>query len=274
DFKVTVTIPQIGDKKKLIEMSLRNVMYYRHEKAEKDAIAASGSTNKKDRVLIKLKQDLQLKDLPRRIECFDNSNIQGTNPVSAMVCFIDGQPSTKNYRHFIPTTVDGPDDFATMREVVARRYKRVLEEKSDLPNLIIIDGGKGQLSSACEALKSVGLYGQVPIIGIAKRLEEIYFPEDTLPLYIDKKSESLKLIQRCRDEAHRFGITHHRNKRSKNFLVSSLESVPGIGKNTATKILNHFKGIANIKNASDEELIELLGKDKTRRIREFLEHES
>ncbi|MBK9933930.1 MAG: excinuclease ABC subunit C [Cytophagaceae bacterium] len=274
DLKVQVTIPQIGDKKKLMEMSLRNVMYYRHEKAEREAIEASGATNKRDRVLIKLKQDLNLKTLPRRIECFDNSNIQGTNPVSAMVCFINGQPSTRDYRHFIPKTVVGPDDFATMNEVVGRRYARLLEEKAEMPDLIVIDGGKGQLSAACDALKSLGLYGQIPIIGIAKRLEEIYFPEDTLPVYIDKKSESLKLIQRARDEAHRFGITHHRNRRSKNFLISSLESAQGIGKTTATKVLNHFKSIGNIKKATDEELIEVLGKDKARRIKEFLEKES
>jgi len=274
DLKVSVTIPQIGDKKKLIEMSLRNVMYYRHEKAERDAIAQSGATNRRDRVLIKLKQDLQLTDLPRRIECFDNSNIQGTNPVAAMVCFINGQPSPRDYRHYIPRTVEGPDDFATMREVVERRYARVLQEEDELPNLIVIDGGKGQLSAACDALKAVGLYGKVPIIGIAKRLEEIYFPEDSLPIYIDKKSESLKLIQRCRDEAHRFGITHHRNRRSKNFLISSLESAPGIGKNTATKVLQHFKTISHIKQAPDEELIELVGKDKARRIRAFLETDS
>ena len=274
DFKVTVTVPQIGDKKKLIEMSLRNVMYFRHEKAERDAIAQSGATNRRDRVLIKLKQDLQLPTLPRHIECFDNSNIQGTNPVSAMVCFINGQPSPRDYRHYIPRTVIGPDDFATMREVVERRYARLLEEKADLPDLIIIDGGKGQLSASCEALKAVGLYGKVPIIGIAKRLEEIYFPEDTLPIYIDKKSESLKLIQRCRDEAHRFGITHHRNRRSQNFLISSLESAPGIGKTTATKVLNHFKTISSIKSAPEDELIFLVGKDKARRIQEFLATES
>ena len=274
DFKVTVTVPQIGDKKKLIEMSLRNVMYFRHEKAERDAIAQSGATNRRDRVLIKLKQDLQLPTLPRHIECFDNSNIQGTNPVSAMVCFINGQPSPRDYRHYIPRTVIGPDDFATMREVVERRYARLLEEKADLPDLIIIDGGKGQLSASCEALKAVGLYGKVPIIGIAKRLEEIYFPEDTLPIYIDKKSESLKLIQRCRDEAHRFGITHHRNRRSQNFLISSLESAPGIGKTTATKVLNHFKTISSIKSAPEDELISLVGKDKARRIQEFLVTES
>ncbi|KPM49421.1 excinuclease ABC subunit UvrC [Jiulongibacter sediminis] len=270
DLKAQVVVPKIGDKKKLIEMSLRNIMYYRHEKAERDAIAKSGATNKRDRVLIKLKQDLQLKELPRHIECFDNSNIQGTNPVSAMVLFRNGQPSKKEYRHYIPRTVTGPDDFGTMKEVVFRRYKRLLEEKEDLPDLIVIDGGKGQLSASVEALKELDLYGKIPIIGIAKRLEEIYFPEDTLPLYIDKKSESLKLIQRARDEAHRFGITHHRNRRSKGFLISSLEGIPGIGKPTATKILKHFKTIQNIRNASDDELIEILGKHKTKKIRDFL----
>ncbi len=270
DLKAQVVVPKIGDKKKLIEMSLRNIMYYRHEKAERDAIAKSGATNKRDRVLIKLKQDLQLKELPRHIECFDNSNIQGTNPVSAMVLFRNGQPSKKEYRHYIPRTVTGPDDFGTMKEVVFRRYKRLLEEKEDLPDLIVIDGGKGQLSASVEALKELDLYGKIPIIGIAKRLEEIYFPEDTLPLYIDKKSESLKLIQRARDEAHRFGITHHRNRRSKGFLISSLEGIPGIGKPTATKILKHFKTIQNIRNASDDELIEVLGKHKTKKIRDFL----
>lgn len=274
DFKAKIIIPQAGDKLKLVEMSLRNVTFYRHEKAEREVIAKTGNNNKRDRVLIKLKQDLRLSEIPRHIECFDNSNIQGTNPVSAMVCFINGQPSPKNYRHYIPKTVVGPDDFATMREVVGRRYARLLENGNPLPDLIIIDGGKGQLSAACDALKQLGIYGKVPIIGIAKRLEEIYFPEDTLPIYIDKKSESLKLIQRCRDEAHRFGITHHRNRRSKNFLISSLESAPGIGKTTATKVLSHFKTIGNIKVASDEELISVLGKDKARRIREFLESES
>lgn len=274
DMKAEINVPQIGDKKKLVDMSAKNVMYFRREKAEREAIAASGATNKRDRVLVTLKQDLQLKALPRHIECFDNSNIQGTNPVSAMVCFKNGQPSPRDYRHFIPKTVIGPNDFATMKEVVGRRYARLLEENAQLPDLIIIDGGKGQLSAACEALKELNLYGQIPIIGIAKRLEEIYFPEDNLPLYIDKKSESLKLIQRCRDEAHRFGITHHRDRRSRSFLISSLESAQGIGKLTATKLLKHFKTITNIKNATEEELIALVGKDKTHRIREFLEKES
>ncbi|MES2794385.1 MAG: excinuclease ABC subunit UvrC, partial [Bacteroidota bacterium] len=217
DLGIENTIPQIGDKKKLVELAMKNVLFFKKEKMDQKANELSAG-NSKMRVLIKLKNDLSLKTVPRHIECFDNSNIQGTNPVSAMVCFKDGQPSKKDYRHYIPKTVIGPDDFATMTEVVTRRYIRLLEEKSPLPDLIIIDGGKGQLSAASDALKSIGLYGKIPLIGIAKRLEEIYVPEDSIPVYIDKKSESLKLIQRLRDEAHRFGITHHRNRRSKGFL--------------------------------------------------------
>lgn len=264
------TIPQIGDKKKLLEMSLKNVLYFRKEKADRQASEESGG-DRKMRILLTLKNDLQLKSLPRHIECFDNSNIQGTNPVSAMVCFKDGLPSKKDYRHFTPKTVIGPNDFATMNEVVSRRYKRLLEEDQDLPDLIIIDGGKGQLSAAGDALKSLGLYGKIPIIGIAKRLEEIYFPEDSIPLYIDKKSESLKLIQRLRDEAHRFGITNHRDKRSKNFIVSQLESIEGIGKTTATKLLKHFNTVKNIYDAPIEELEKVLGKARALRLKEQLQ---
>lgn len=255
------TIPQLGDKKKLLEMSLKNVLYFRKEKADRKASEESGGDRKK-RILLTLKNDLQLKSLPIHIECFDNSNLQGTNPVSAMVCFKNAVPSKKDYRTFTPKTVEGPNDFATMKEVIGRRYKRLLDEEEDLPQLIIVDGGKGQLSSACEALKELNLYGQIPIIGIAKRLEEIYFPEDSLPIYIDKKSESLKLIQQLRDEAHRFGITAHRNKRSKNFLISELEEMEGIGKITAQKLLKHFKSMKGIKDASLEELQEVLGKVK------------
>ena len=227
--------------------------------------------NKKLRVLITLKNDLALKTVPRHIECFDNSNIQGTNPVSAMVCFKDGLPSKKDYRHYIPKTVIGPDDFATMNEVVKRRYARVLEEKLPMPDLIIVDGGKGQLSAAIDALKSLGLYGKVPIIGIAKRLEEIYMPEDSIPVYIDKKSESLKLIQRLRDEAHRFGITHHRDRRSKSFLVSGLESIDGIGRITVEKLLKHFKSFKNLQEANREEVEEIVGKDRTDKLVNYFE---
>ncbi|WP_234735490.1 excinuclease ABC subunit UvrC [Tellurirhabdus bombi] len=269
DLKAEITVPQIGDKKKLLDMSMKNVLYFRRERAERAAAEATASASKKDRVLIRLKQDLQLKSLPSRIECFDNSNIQGTNPVSAMVCFIDGKPSPKNYRHFSIKTVIGPNDFASMHEVVTRRYMRVLDEQTGLPDLIVIDGGKGQLSAACEALKALDLYGKVPIIGIAKRLEEIYFPEDSLPLYIDKKSESLKLIQRIRDEAHRFAITYHRDKRSRNSLISELENVEGIGKKTAAKLLKYFKGVKKIREATIEDIATVVGNDKAQKIKQY-----
>ncbi|MFY9159219.1 excinuclease ABC subunit UvrC [Aquirufa ecclesiirivi] len=254
-------IPQMGDKRKLLDMSLKNVLYFRKEKADRKAAEESGG-DRKMRILLTLKNDLHLSKLPQRIECFDNSNLQGTNPVSAMVCFLQGVPAKKEYRLFTPRTVEGPNDFATMTEVVGRRYSRLLEEEAELPDLIIIDGGKGQLSAACDALKAIGIYGQIPIIGIAKRLEEIYFPEDSLPLYIDKKSESLKLIQQLRDEAHRFGITAHRNKRSKHFIVSQLEELNGIGKLTAQKLLKKFGTIKQINEAPMEELEKVLGKMK------------
>ncbi|GAB4055685.1 excinuclease ABC subunit UvrC [Spirosoma litoris] len=271
DLKAEVTVPQIGDKKKLLDMSLKNVLYFRRERQERAAAEATASASKKDRVLIRLKQDLQLKTLPNRIECFDNSNIQGTNPVSAMVCFIGGKPANREYRHFSIQTVVGPNDFASMYEVVTRRYTRVLTEGTDMPDLIVIDGGKGQLSAACDALKALDLYGKVPIIGIAKRLEEIYFPEDNLPLYIDKKSESLKLIQRIRDEAHRFAITYHRDKRSRNSLISELENVEGVGKKTAAKLLKHFKGVTKIREASFDEVAEVVGKDRATKLKEYFD---
>lgn len=271
DLKAEITIPQIGDKRKLMDMSLKNVLYFRRERQDRAAAEATASASKKDRVLIKLKQDLQLKSLPTRIETFDNSNIQGTNPVAAMVCFIDGKPAPKQYRHFSIKTVIGPNDFASMFEIVTRRYTRVLEEETGLPDLIIIDGGKGQLSAACDALKALNLYGQVPIVGIAKRLEEIYFPEDNLPLYIDKRSESLKLIQRCRDEAHRFAITYHRDKRSRNSLISELENVDGIGKKTAAKLLKHFKGVTKIRDAEFDDVASVVGQDKALKIKKYFE---
>lgn len=271
DLKAEITVPQIGDKKKLLEMSLKNVLYFRRERQDRAAAEATATTSKKDRVLIRLKQDLQLKTLPKRIECFDNSNIQGTNPVSAMVCFIDGKPANREYRHFSIKTVIGPNDFASMYEVVTRRYSRVLEEATGLPDLIVIDGGKGQLSAACDALKALDLYGKVPIIGIAKRLEEIYFPEDSLPLYIDKKSESLKLIQRIRDEAHRFAITYHRDKRSRNSLISELENIEGIGKKTAARLLTYFKGVKKIREAPIEQVAEVVGEDKAKKVKAYFE---
>jgi excinuclease ABC subunit C len=260
------TIPQMGDKKKLLDMSLKNVLYFRKEKADRKAAEESGG-DRKMRVMLTLKNDLRLTQLPKRIECFDNSNLQGTNPVSAMVCFIQATAAKKEYRLFTPRTVEGPDDFATMHEVITRRYTRLLEEEAELPDLIIVDGGKGQLSAACDALKAIGLYGKIPIIGIAKRLEEIYFPEDSLPVNIDKKSESLKLIQQLRDEAHRFGITAHRNRRSKNFLVSQLEELEGIGKLTAQKLLKHFGTIRQMYEAPMDELEKVVGKAKAPMLR-------
>lgn len=271
ELKLELVIPQIGDKKKLLDMSMKNVMYFRREKAERREVENSASSSKKDRVLIKLKADLQLKTLPRHIECFDNSNIQGTNPVASMVCFKEGKASKKDYRHFNIKTVVGPNDFASMNEIVGRRYLRLIAENEPLPDLIIVDGGKGQLSSACDALKSLGIYGQVPIVGIAKRLEEIYFPEDSLPLYIDKRSESLKLIQQIRDEAHRFAITFHRDKRSKGSLVSELDGVVGVGKVTATKLLKHFGSIRAIRESSVETLTTLIGLDRATKVRAYFD---
>ncbi len=269
DFKAEITIPKIGDKRSLLDMALKNVHFFRKEKAERQLIESSATTNRRDRVLIKLKADLQLKSLPRHIECFDNSNIQGTNPVAAMVCFKEGRPSKKDYRHFSIKTVIGPNDFASMHEVVTRRYTRLLEEQAELPDLIVVDGGKGQLSAACDALKALNLYGKIPIVGIAKRLEEIYFPEDPLPLYIDKKSESLRLIQQIRDEAHRFAITYHRDKRSRNAFVSELENIEGIGKKTAANLLKEFRGVKAIREADIEKIAQFVGPDKARKIKEY-----
>lgn len=266
-----VTVPKIGDKRKVVELSLKNVMFFRREKAEQRAAETTASSSKKDRVLIKLKTDLQLKSLPRHIECFDNSNIQGTNPVASMVCFKNAKPSKKDYRHFMIRTVEGPNDFASMNEIVTRRYTRILNENEPLPDLIIVDGGKGQLSAACDALKNLGIYGKVPIVGIAKRLEEIYFPEDSIPVYIDKRSESLKLIQQIRDEAHRFAITFHRDRRSKTSLVSELEGIEGIGKLTATKLLKHFKSVKSLREQTVDEIAAVIGRDKALKIRSHFE---
>lgn len=259
---MNVTVPKIGDKKKLVELSLKNARYYRTEK-----LLTSGEVkDKKDRVIKQLQADLSLKEIPRHIECFDNSNIQGTNPVASMVCFLNGKPATKEYRHFHVKTVEGPNDFASMTEIVGRRYRRLLEEEKDLPNLIVIDGGKGQLSSAVEAMKELGIYGKVPVIGIAKRLEEIYFPEDQYPLHIDKKSESLRLLQKIRDEAHRFAITFHRQVRSKKAFNTTLTDIEGIGEATANKLLKHFKSVKKIKEADVESLAAVIGTDKAEKV--------
>lgn len=250
--------PKIGDKKKLVDLSVKNALFFKNDKVKrKEEIKSPG-----ERILEQLKSDLGMDKLPIQIECFDNSNIQGTNPVSSMVCFKSGKPSKKDYRKFNIRTVTGPDDFASMREVVGRRYKRLKEENLPFPDLIIIDGGKGQLSAACESLKALDLYGQIPIIGIAKRLEEIYYPEDPIPLHISKKSPSLKLLQHLRDEAHRFAITFHRDKRSKASIKSSLDEVKGIGEATKTKLLNHFKSVKRMEEADYKEIESVIGQAK------------
>mgnify|MGYP006195432003 CR=1 FL=1 len=233
--------PQRGDKKALIDLSLRNAKSYRMEKIKQEKI--KDPEKHTNRILETMKTDLRLKELPVHIECFDNSNIQGTNPVSACVVFKDAKPSKKDYRHFNVKTVEGPDDFASMKEAVFRRYRRLLDEEQALPQLIIIDGGKGQLSSALEALDELGIRGKVAIVGIAKRLEEIFFPGDSLPIYLDKRSESLKVIQFMRNEAHRFGITHHRNKRSKTAITSALLEIQGIGPKTQELLMKQFKKV-------------------------------
>ncbi|MCO6359382.1 excinuclease ABC subunit UvrC [Roseivirga pacifica] len=265
NFKVSV--PQIGDKKKLIQLSLKNSLFAKKEKYE----SLENVKDKGNRVLKQLQADLQLKELPTHIECFDNSNIQGTNPVASMVCFKMGRPSKKDYRHFKIKTVVGPDDFGSMTEVVGRRYKRMVEEKQPLPKLIVIDGGKGQLNAACDALKALDLYGVIPIIGIAKRLEELYFPEDSFPLHIDKKSESLRLIQQLRDEAHRFAITFHRDLRSKNSFNFELENVKGVGRVTVDQLLKHFRTMSKIEAASEDQIAAIVGASRARLIKTYFQ---
>jgi excinuclease ABC subunit C len=254
-------IPQIGDKKNLVELSLRNAKFYRMEKFKHQKI--TNPEEHAERILRTIQRDLRLAELPKHMECFDNSNIQGTNPVSACVVFKDGKPSKKDYRHFNVQTVVGPDDFATMEEAVFRRYRRLLDENETLPQLIIIDGGKGQLGAALKALEKLNLRGKIAIVGIAKRLEEIFFPGDSIPIYLDKRSESLKVIQFMRNEAHRFGIRHHRNRRSKGAFVSELEGIPGIGETTFKKLMTTFKSVSGIKKASKEALEQCIGKSKT-----------
>ena len=226
------------------------------------------------RIINQMKADLRLPFIPVHIECFDNSNIQGSNPVAACVVFKNGKPSKKEYRHYNIKTVIGPDDFASMEEVVFRRYKRLLEEDAPLPQLIVIDGGKGQVSSAVKSLEILGLRGKISILGIAKRLEEIYFPNDSIPLYLDKKSETLKILQRARDEAHRFGISFHRQKRSKSSLVSKLDNIPGIGPATRDKLLSQLKSFKRIKTATEKEVIAILGKEKGKKIFEVLQNQN
>lgn len=254
------TTPKAGDKKKLLELSYKNALLYMKEKTNQ--YEKLNPDLKKERLLKTIQQDLRLKDLPVHMECFDNSNFQGAFPVSACVVFKNGKPSKKEYRHFNIKSVEGPNDFASMYEALTRRYTRLIEEQKPLPQLIVIDGGKGQLSSSVKALKDLNIYGKVAIIGIAKRLEEIFYPEDSLPLYLDKKSETLKIIQYMRDEAHRFGITHHRNQRSKGTIVSKLTEIKGIGNETAAELLRSFKSVSRIKKATQNELASIVGPAK------------
>ncbi len=265
--KIKVTVPQLGDKKQILELSERNAKYHRLEQLKQIQIVdPERHTN---RIMAQMQKDLRLSVEPRHIECFDNSNIQGTNPVSACVVFKDGKPSKKDYRHFNIKTVEGPNDFASMEEVVYRRYKRLLDENQSLPQLIIIDGGKGQLSSALKSLDDLGLRGKIAIIGIAKRLEELFYPGDSVPLYLDKKSETLKIIQHLRNEAHRFGITFHRDKRSKSALNSTIELIPGIGEKTMLTLIKHFKSVKRLKLATEKEISEVVGASKAKKISDF-----
>ena len=267
DERITITVPKLGDRKKLLDLSMKNALYYKKDKLAK--YEAVNPELKVDRVLTQMKNDLRLTELPHHIECFDNSNLNGTNPVSACVVFKDAKPSKKDYRIFNVKTVEGPNDFATMEEVVFRRYKRLLEENEPLPNLIIIDGGKGQLSSAIASLRKLNLYGKIPVIGIAKRLEELYYPNDEFPLYIDKKSETLKIIQQLRDEAHRFGITNHRNRRSKNTFVTELENIKGIGPETAKMLLKELKSVKKIQEANMDLLSNIIGTAKAKLVKDY-----
>ena len=261
DPKLKFTVPKLGEKKKLLDLSQKNVVFFKREKL--DQYEKLNPEVRTERLLTQMMKDLRLNQLPRHIECFDNSNFQGKYPVSAIVVFKDAKPSKKDYRHFNVKTVEGPNDFATMEEAVFRRYRRMLEEETPLPQLVVIDGGKGQLSSAIKSLKQLGIENQLTIIGIAKRLEEIFYPEDQYPMYLDKKSETLKIIQQLRDEAHRFGITFHRNKRDKGTLITELERIPGIGKTTSQKLLKHFKSVKNIREAEEEELRKVLNAKQT-----------
>ena len=261
---VKLIVPKLGDKKRIVELSEKNAMEYRVEKLKQVQIVdPERHTN---RIMAEMKKLLRLPEEPRHIEGFDNTNIQGTNPVSACVVFKDGKPSKADYRIFHVKTVEGPNDFATMEEVIYRRYSRLLDEGEPLPQLILIDGGKGQLSSAVKSLKLLGLYGKISIIGIAKRLEEIFFPEDPVPLYLDKKSETLKVLQRVRDESHRFGVKHHRTRRKNSTIKSELEEIPGVGEKTIQQLLSKLKSVKRIKEASLETLEEILGKSKAKAV--------
>ncbi|MBD1423620.1 excinuclease ABC subunit UvrC [Sphingobacterium chuzhouense] len=264
---IRFTVPKAGEKKNLLELSRKNVAYFKKERMLQ--YEKLNPEVKTERILKQMQKDLRLNVLPRHIECFDNSNIQGNFPVSAIVVFKDAKPSKKDYRHFNVKTVVGPNDFATMEEAVFRRYRRLLDEDQQLPQLIVIDGGKGQLGAAMKSLKLLGIEKKVTVIGIAKRLEELYYPGDQYPLYLDKKSETLKIIQHLRDEAHRFGITFHRNQRSRKTFVSELENIPGIGKTSVEKLLKTFKSAKKVKEASDEELSKVLTRKQVIALREY-----
>ncbi|MBI9033269.1 MAG: excinuclease ABC subunit UvrC [Bacteroidales bacterium] len=268
---IKYTVPVRGDKKSLLELSTRNAKYYRMEKEKQKDLVDPERHSK--RILNQMMKDLRMQELPKRIECFDNSNIQGEFPVAAMVCFINAKPAKKEYRHYNIKTVEGPNDFASMEEVIYRRYKRLLDEEKELPQLIIVDGGKGQLSSALLSLEKLGLRGKITIIGIAKRLEEIYYPGDSHPLYLDKTSETLKIIQYSRDEAHRFGITHHRKRREKGTIKTGLTDIPGIGEKTAQSLLQSFRSVKKLKEAEQEAIVKVVGLAKARIILDFFANE-
>ena len=271
---VAVTVPKMGDKRRLLELSMKNTLLYKQEKLSQ--YEKLNPEIRVDRLMEQMKKDLRLSELPRHIECFDNSNFQGTYPVSACVVFKNGKAAKSEYRHFNVQTVEGPDDFATMKEVITRRYSRMIEEQKALHQLIVVDGGNGQLSAAVEALKAMGIYTKLAIVGIAKRLEELFYPGDSIPLYLDKKSETLKVIQQLRNEAHRFGITFHRDKRSKSALNSSIESIPGIGEKTMLTLIQHFKSVKRLKLATEKEISDVIGLSKAKKITDFYKtnHES
>lgn len=267
---VKMNVPLIGDKRKLLELSERNVKFYKLDKNKQLSLKTPQSRT--SRLLEQIKNDLRLKELPHRIECFDNSNIQGAQPVAACVVFIGGKSAKREYRHFNVKTVVGPDDFASMEEIIFRRYDRVIREGGDLPQLIVIDGGKGQLSSAIVTLEKLNINGKVAVIGIAKKLEEIIYPDDPIPLYLDKNSETLRVLQNIRNEAHRFGITFHRNKRSKEFIISELNQIPGIGEKTIEILLRKFKSITRLKAASQNEIAEVIGVSKAEKVENYFKN--
>jgi excinuclease ABC subunit C len=270
DKTVTITIPKGGDKKKLLDLSVKNVAYFQEEIRKKRTLHLEGKTDKeKKKVLYQLQEYLQLPEVPDHIECFDNSNFQGSYPVSAMVCFRDGVPYKNDYRHFNVKTVEGINDFATMKEVVYRRYKRLLAEEQSLPKLVIIDGGKGQLSAAMESIRELELNGKITVVGLAKNEEELFFPGDTQSIKLPWDSDSLKLVRRIRDEVHRFGISFHRNKRSKGTFKNELENISGIGEQTAQQLLKEFRSVKNIRERTEEELTAVVGRSKAKLLRNY-----